>query len=177
MKRTIPIAAADARRVAAGLVGRASLAGRRPACRRGRRRPSPAPSEPALQRLQQQRPCATPVKVEIYEPTIPIPADPAGRVRLRLHQGRGRHRSTKGRASFLWPGDARRRGPQDLLRAARPADVSSVENGYPVQVNSSTRPAPPKETNEPFPGTSMTTDARATARPAPRSASPRLRRR
>ena len=108
---------------------------------------------------------ATPVKIEIFEPTIPIPATPQLEVELRLHQGQGGHRQHQGPGQLPVARRRGRRGAQDVRRAARPADARSVENGYPVQVNSLYPSGSTKQQNEPFPGTSMTaTSGKGSAR-------------
>ena len=98
--------AAGARRLAARCAGRG---------RRGADGPETRTSATA------RSPRATPVYVEIYEPTIPIPADPAGRARVRLHQGRRRQQQLA--RSGLVPVARRRgrRGCQDHRREPRPA--------------------------------------------------------
>ena len=48
---------------------------------------------------------AAPVKIEIYEPTIPIPADPQLEVELAYSKVESDSGSSKARASWLWPGD------------------------------------------------------------------------
>ncbi len=63
---------------------------------------------------------AAPVKVEIYEPTIPIPVDAPAGVRARLLQGRGRLGQLLGRASSAVAGRLARRGRQDRHREPRP---------------------------------------------------------
>ncbi len=48
---------------------------------------------------------ATPVKVEIFEPTIPIPTVPQAEFDFGYAKVKADSASTKGRASFMWPGD------------------------------------------------------------------------
>src|SRR3712207_6089646 len=49
---------------------------------------------------------ASPVKLEIFEPTIPIPSYPQAEVELGYTRIIADTSSSRGRASFLWPGDA-----------------------------------------------------------------------
>ena len=47
---------------------------------------------------------ATPVKIEVFEPTIPIPTAPQGEISFGYTKIKADSSSSKGRASFLWPG-------------------------------------------------------------------------
>ena len=50
---------------------------------------------------------ATPVRIEIYEPTIPIPASPQAELNLGYSVVKADSSTSRGRASFFWPGDAK----------------------------------------------------------------------
>jgi hypothetical protein len=105
---------------------------------------------------------ATPVYVEIYEPTIPIPATPQAELQLGYTKVIGDSSSSRGRASFLWPGDAVGEGAKTIVEnLGLPPEISGpiAEQGYPVQVNSGFPSGPAGEANEPFPGTVMRTGA------------------
>ena len=78
---------------------------------------------------------ATPVKVEIFEPTIPIPTVPQAELDFGYAKVKADSASTKGRASFLWPGDGVGEGLKTFFSQLG-LPTSLVENGYPVQVNS-----------------------------------------
>ena len=78
---------------------------------------------------------ATPVKIEIYEPTIPIPAVPQAEFDLGYTKVKADSAARKGRASWLWPGDAVGEGLKTFFdQLGLPPQLG--ENGYPVQVNS-----------------------------------------
>ena len=99
---------------------------------------------------------ASPIKIELFEPTIPVPTVPQaefdfGYARVKADSG-----STKGRASFMWPGDGVGEGLKTFFSQLK-LPTSLVENGYPVQVNSLYPSDTTKQKNSPFPGTSMTT--------------------
>ena len=50
---------------------------------------------------------ATPLKIEVYEPTIPIPAEPQAELSLAYTKTESlTGPSTDGRASWVWPGDS-----------------------------------------------------------------------
>ena len=101
---------------------------------------------------------AAPVKVELYEPTIPIPAEPQfevelGYTRVEAETGLGR-----GRGSWLWPGDPLGEGAKTFVeQLGLPKELG--ERGYPVQVNSTYPAGPEQHSDEPFPGTIMRTSA------------------
>jgi hypothetical protein len=105
---------------------------------------------------------ATPVFVEIYEPTIPIPANPQFDASFGYTKVIADSSSARGRASFLWPGDAVGEGAKTILENLDlpPEIVAPIaEQGYPVQVNSGYPSGAAGEANEPIPGTVMRTGA------------------
>jgi hypothetical protein len=107
---------------------------------------------------------ASPVKVEIFEPTIPIPTVPQAEFDLGYAKVKADSASSKGRASFMWPGDGVGEGLKTFFEQLG-LPTSVVENGYPVQVNSQYPSGEHKQHNTPFPGTSMTTtSAKGTTR-------------
>lgn len=108
---------------------------------------------------------ATPVYVEIYEPTIPIPATPQAEFQFGYTKVVGDSSSSRGRASFLWPGDAVGEGLKTIVEnLGLPPEISGpiAEQGYPVQVNSGFPSGPETEADEPIPGTVMRTGAAET---------------
>ncbi|HEY9566074.1 MAG TPA: hypothetical protein VIR30_20115, partial [Nocardioides sp.] len=101
---------------------------------------------------------ATPVRVEIFEPAIPIPSEPQLEVRLAYTKAEAETGGGKGRASYLWPGDAIGEGIKVFFeQLGLPSDL--VAGGYPVQVNSGFPSGEPKASDEPFPGMVMRTSA------------------
>lgn len=96
---------------------------------------------------------ASPVRLEIYEPTIPIPAEPQLELNLNYSAVKADTGNSKGRSSYLWPGDAVGEGAKTIMEnlgAPLPESVTSA--GYPVQVNSNFPSGPESEFNEPLPG-------------------------
>ncbi len=109
---------------------------------------------------------ATPVYVEIYEPTIPIPATPQAEMQFGYTKVIADSSASRGRASFLWPGDAVGEGLKTIVEnLGLPPEISGpiAEQGYPVQVNSGFPSGPEAEADEPIPGTVMRTGATETA--------------
>src|SRR6478735_1350486 len=103
---------------------------------------------------------AAPVRIEIYEPTIPIPADPQLGLVLGYSTVEADSGSSEGRASWLWPGDSVGEGLKTFVeQLGLPTQVG--ENGYPVQVNAGQPSGERKDSDEPFPGTVMRTQASA----------------
>ena len=105
---------------------------------------------------------ATPVFVEFYEPTIPIPATPQFSLEFGYTKVVADSSSARGRASFLWPSDAVGEGAKTIVEnLGLPPEISGpiAEQGYPVQVNSAHPSGPAGEADEPFPGTVMRTGA------------------
>lgn len=99
---------------------------------------------------------ATPIKVEVFEPTIPIPTVPQAEFDMGYVKVKADSASTRGRASFLWPGDGVGEGLKTFVeQLGLPTEL--VANGYPAQVNSQYPSDTPKAKNTPFPGTSMST--------------------
>jgi hypothetical protein len=101
---------------------------------------------------------AAPVRIEIYEPTIPIPANPQLQVELAYTKVEADSGSSVGRASWLWPGDPVGEGMKTFVeQLGLPPQLG--ENGYPVQVNSGQPSGEPEQADEPFPGMVMRTSA------------------
>jgi hypothetical protein len=98
---------------------------------------------------------ASPIKIEFFEPTIPIPTVPQAEFDFGYAKVKADSGSTKGRASFMWPGDGVGEGLKTFFSQLG-LPTSLVENGYPLQVNSLYPSDTPKQKNSPFPGTSMT---------------------
>ena len=105
------------------------------------------------------RAIATPVRVEIHEPLIPIPAEPQAELDVAYTRAVATSGpSGKGRASWLWPGDPVGEGFKTFVEQLQlPPQLG--ENGYPVQVNSGYPGDHPSTADEPFPGMVMRTSA------------------
>jgi hypothetical protein len=99
---------------------------------------------------------ATPIKVEIFEPTIPIPTVPQAEFDMGYAKIKANSSSTSGRASFVWPGDGIGEGLKTFF-AQLGLPTALVDNGYPVQVNSQYPSDTTTQQNSPLPGASMTT--------------------
>ncbi len=119
----------------------------------------PTPSETGTYSGYSSSGVAVPIKVEIFEPTIPIPTVPQAEFDFGYAKVKADSGSTKGRASFMWPGDGVGEGLKTFFSQLG-LPTSLVENGYPVQVNSLYPSDTTKQTNAPFPGTSMTTTSK-----------------
>lgn len=109
---------------------------------------------------------ATPVKIEVFEQTIPVPASPQGELSFGYSVVRADSSTTRGRASYLWPGDAVGEGFKTIIEAVfadAPPELTAAlaGDGYPIQVNSAHPAGPASESNEPFPGTIQRTSASA----------------
>lgn len=94
---------------------------------------------------------ASPLKVEIYEPTIPLPASP----QVELSEGYSAviadSSSSQGRSSYLWPGGPVGEGFKVIAeQLGLPAQLA--EGGYPIQVNALFPSGPENAADEPFPG-------------------------
>jgi|LULE01.1.fsa_nt_gb hypothetical protein len=107
---------------------------------------------------------ATPVRVEIYEPTIPIPASPQAELNLGYSNVKADSSTSRGRASYFWPGDAVGQGFKTIIEnLGLPPELAGpiAEQGYPVQVNSNHPAGPESESSEDFPGSISRTSASA----------------
>lgn len=107
---------------------------------------------------------ATPVRVEIYEPTIPIPASPQAELNLGYSIVKADSSTSRGRASYFWPGDAVGEGFKTIVEnLGLPPELAGpiAEQGYPVQVNSNHPAGPASESSEDFPGSISRTSASA----------------
>lgn len=107
---------------------------------------------------------STPVKIEIFEPTIPIPASPQAELNFGYATVKADSSTTRGRASYFWPGDAVGEGFKTIVEnLGLPPEISGPlgENGYPVQVNSNHPAGPESESDEQVPGSIQRTSASA----------------
>jgi hypothetical protein len=103
---------------------------------------------------------AMPLKIEIYEPTIPIPASPQAELEVAYTKVEASSGPTgNGIASWLWPGDPVGQGCKTFVEKLVPGDTGLCDDGYPVQVNSQTPGEPSEQSDEPFPGSLMRTSA------------------
>lgn len=103
---------------------------------------------------------AAPIKIEFYEPMIPIPNEPQFELELGYTTVEGSSGTSRGRGSWLWPGDPVGEGAKTFLEGlGLPPQLG--EKGYPVQVNSVFPTGPEKQSDEPLPGTIMRTSASA----------------
>jgi hypothetical protein len=95
---------------------------------------------------------ATPLKIEVYEPTIPIPAEPQVELSLAYTKtDAATGPTTDGRASWLWPGDSVGEGFKTFVeQLGLPKQLG--QRGYPVQTNSQSPGGPQHQSDEPVPG-------------------------
>lgn len=113
---------------------------------------------------------ATPLRIEIVEPSIPIPSDP----QLEMNFSYTRVDGTSGptgsaRASAMWPGDAVGEGLKTFgENLGLPEQLLVLTNGgYPAQINAATPGETGSATQEFFPGNTgkvITNDKSATAK-------------
>ena len=95
---------------------------------------------------------ASPLKIEIYEPTIPLPAEPQAELSVGYTAVLADSASSRSRASYLWPGAPVGEGFKTIAEALDAAPPDRRESGYPVQVNAVFPGGPEKEADEPGPG-------------------------
>lgn len=121
---------------------------------------SPTAEETALGGFA-ARSIATPIRVEIYEPVIPIPAEPQAELNIAYTKSiSSSGPAGKGRASWLWPGDPVGEGFTTFVtQLGLPEQLG--ERGYPVQVNSEYPSDNQSTSDEPLPGMVMRTSADA----------------
>jgi hypothetical protein len=110
---------------------------------------------------------AAPLKIEIYEPAIPIPAEPQLEFELsytRVNGSSGPNGSA--RASAFWPGDSIGEGFKTVGEQFGLPDALT-KDGYPMQVNAQFPGDVSQAAQEPLPGTVTrvnATDKKATAK-------------
>lgn len=95
---------------------------------------------------------ATPLRIEVHEPAIPIPADPELEFNFSYSTVAGQSGPTStARSSAMWPGDPIGEGLKTIITAAGlPAQLAA--NGYPVQVNAQSPGTPSTASQEFLPG-------------------------
>lgn len=101
---------------------------------------------------------AAPVKLEIFEPMIPVPDSPQLELEMGYSVVKSDAASSKSRSSWLWPGDAVGDGMKTIVEQfGLPPQLG--ENGYPVQVNAVWPGDTTSAKDEPMPGMVMRTGA------------------
>jgi len=95
---------------------------------------------------------ASPLKLEVFEPSIPIPTEPQFEMDFSYTRVLGDSGpSTSARASAMWPGPAIGEGLKTFgEQLGLPSQLTG--GGYPVQVNSQFPGDPSQAASEPFPG-------------------------
>ena len=105
---------------------------------------------------------ATPLKIAIYEPVLPIPSEPQAELDFAYTKAESATGpSAVGRASWVWPGDAVGEGCKTFVELIGLGATGLCADGYPVQVNSQTPGGPEHADDEPFPGAVMRTSSSA----------------
>jgi hypothetical protein len=105
---------------------------------------------------------ATPLRIAIYEPVVPIPSEPQAELDLAYTKAESATGpSATGRASWLWPGDAVGEGCKTFVELLGAGDTGLCSDGYPVQVNSQTPGGPATASDEPVKGSVMRTSSSA----------------
>ncbi|MFL6022610.1 MAG: hypothetical protein ACJ72O_04660 [Marmoricola sp.] len=113
---------------------------------------------------------ATPLRVEVREPAIPIPSDPQAEFNFSYTKVDGASGPIgTARASAMWPGDSVGEGLKTFgEQLGLPAPLLVLTNGgYPAQVNAQSPGDTASQTQEFFPGMTgkvSTTDKRAIAK-------------
>ncbi|MFL6158878.1 MAG: hypothetical protein ACJ72D_22545 [Marmoricola sp.] len=110
---------------------------------------------------------ATPLRIEIYEPAIPIPASPQAEFNFSYTKVDGSSGPIgTARASALWPGDGVGEGLKTFgEQLGLPGALT--DNGYPVQINAQSPGDTASATQEFFPGNTgkvSTTDKKSVAK-------------
>jgi len=103
---------------------------------------------------------SAPIRVEVFEPSIPIPVD-AGQAQVEFDMGYSKVKAdsgeSRGRASLFWPGDPVGEGLKTFGEQLGLPPTPLTENGYPMQVNSQYPGDTPTQRDESIPGAIMTT--------------------
>lgn len=101
---------------------------------------------------------STPVHVEIYEPSLPIPATPQLEFMMAYSKAQTDGGTSAARASWFWPGDPVGEGLKTFAeQLGLPAQLFA--GGYPVQVNAVSPSDEESVKDEPFPGMVMRAEA------------------
>ncbi|THI93496.1 hypothetical protein E7Z54_20915, partial [Nocardioides sp.] len=101
---------------------------------------------------------AAPLRIEVYEPSIPIPTTPQLEFEMAYSKVEADSGSSSGRGSWFWPGDPVGEGLRTFGEAlGLPADNPLTGKGYPAQVNSQYPGDPAAQKDEPAPGMVMRT--------------------
>jgi hypothetical protein len=103
---------------------------------------------------------STPLEVDVYEPTVPIPATPQLELEAGYSKAVADSGGSRARASLLWPGDAVGEGLKVIIDAS--GLPKQLARDYPLQANSSYPSSRTSDVQEPFPGAVMRTTASAT---------------
>ena len=120
---------------------------------------STAQAEPAFAGFAAEA-TATPLKIAIYEPVVPIPSEPQGEVSFAYTKAESATGpSAVGRASWMWPGDAVGEGCKTFVEQLKLGFTGLCKDGYPVQVNSQTPGGPEHDSDEQLPGSVMRTSS------------------
>ncbi len=112
---------------------------------------------------------AAPIRVELFEPSLPIPVD-AGMAQVEFDMGYSKVKAdsgeARGRASLFWPGDPVGEGLKTFAEQLGLPPNPLTDGGYPMQVNSLYPGDQTTQKDESIPGAVMTTtsgDGSATA--------------
>ncbi|WP_110208103.1 choice-of-anchor P family protein [Nocardioides daejeonensis] len=101
---------------------------------------------------------AAPVHVEVFEPSLPIPATPQLEFMMAYSKVKADSGSSSGRASWFWPGDPVGEGLKTFgEQLGLPPQLFA--KGYPVQVNAAYPSDEQEAKDEPFPGMVMRASA------------------
>ncbi len=101
---------------------------------------------------------ATPVHVEVFEPSLPIPSSPQLEFLMAYSKAKADSGSSSGRASWFWPGDPIGEGLKTFgEQLGLPPQLFA--GGYPVQVNAVYPSDMQSQKDEPFPGMVMRASA------------------
>lgn len=99
---------------------------------------------------------SSPVRIEVFEPSLPIPVD-AGIAQLEFLMGYSKVKAdsgmSSGRSSLFWPGDPVGEGLKTFAEQLGLPSTPLTENGYPVQVNSQYPGDTPTQKDNKIPGT------------------------
>lgn len=90
------------------------------------------------------------MRLEIFEPSIPIPSDPQIELRLAYTKALADSGTSTARSSYLWPGDALGEGIKTFFEQLG-LPTTLVEDGYPVQINAGFPSGEAKDREEPLP--------------------------